>query len=152
MINSTCPFDEGDRVDHRKFGFGTVSGAPVAMMRAGLQRSESAGWNIPVRWDDATCTANRVGSDFLTKVSSPDERPFAYWDRKWQPLLANWLEARRNFENAAKHFRPAPSASELKSLADAEAKAFSALESFRAEEAARVAGAGQTGVLQNPAT
>ena len=32
MTGSNCPFEEGDRIDHELFGFGTVAGAAVAMV------------------------------------------------------------------------------------------------------------------------
>lgn len=42
MEHGPCPLEEGDRIDHKKFGFGTVSGEPVSMMRGGNRGPEPA--------------------------------------------------------------------------------------------------------------
>lgn len=137
--NQECPFEEGDRVDHRIFGLGTVDGAPVAVvgpdMRSASGISE-AGWSIPVRWDDAERTAGSVMHVALRKIESPDSRPFGYWDRQWQPLLKTWLTARREVEAALAGFRPAPESADMARVLDAERKAFEAMQRFWEQERA----------------
>lgn len=139
MAKAQCPFDEGDRVDHKVFGFGTVSGAPVAVVGPGGRNSleiVDKGWTVPVAWDDPSRTAGKVAHWALTKVSSPDARPFTYWDRQWQPLLKGWLAARRKTEEAQAGFRPAPDPERVRALQAAEAEAYAAMQAFLADEAA----------------
>lgn len=137
MAKEQCPFEEGDRVDHKICGFGTVNGPPVAMVGPNPQRLTEIidrGWMIPVRWDDPARTSDRVDHSALTKVSSPDARPFTYWDRQWQPLLKAWLAARRAYEDAAKAFRPLPAPEVLAQLRAAEESAYAAMEAFKQDE------------------
>lgn len=71
MNTDDCPFIEGDRVDHKLFGMGTVCGTPVAMVGPDMGNADGvrdAGWRIPVRWDDATRTAGAIMRHVLTKV------------------------------------------------------------------------------------
>lgn len=139
MGNSVCPFEEGDRVDHKIFGLGTVNGAPTPMVGPDLGSPggvRDAGWSIPVRWDDPARTASAVMHAGLRKVSSPDCRPFTYWDRQWQPLLQPWLAARRDVERALSIFRPAPSPVDVERLKKIEQQAFDALQGFWEDERA----------------
>jgi len=49
MTGSNCQFEEGDRIDHKLFGFGTVAGAPVAMVGPNAENISGirdAGWSI----------------------------------------------------------------------------------------------------------
>lgn len=67
-----CPFIDGDSVDHKLFGRGTVCGAPVGVVGPDMGSADGArgaGWRVPVRWDDATRTAEAVMHHVLTKVS-----------------------------------------------------------------------------------
>jgi hypothetical protein len=141
MSKPACPFEEGDRVDHKVFGFGTVSGAPVAVVGPGGRQSMEVvdkGWTVPVAWDDRARTADRVAHWALTKVSSPDARPFTYWDRQWQPLLKTWIAARRLVEEASGSFRPLPDPERLQQLQAAETAAHAAIQAFiEAERAGR---------------
>lgn len=66
----------------------------------------------------------------LRKVSSPDSRPFGYWDRQWQPLLQAWLAARRDVEQLSSSFRPIPERDALTRMQNVERKAFEAMQRF----------------------
>lgn len=132
-----CPFEEGDRVDHRKFGLGTVSGAPVATVgpdvsaRSGVR---DAGWRLSVTWDDPDRSTTQIMSSHLTKVASPDTRPYSYWNRQWQPLLTAWRDARKAFEIAAAEFRPIPDEAAMSALHDREQAAWAAMQTFIEDE------------------
>jgi len=81
MSGSNCPLEEGDRIDHNLFGFGTVVGAPIPMVGSNLRSASGvrdAGWSVPVKWDDPMRTAGAVMHQALRKVSSPDSRPFSH--------------------------------------------------------------------------
>lgn len=139
MSRITCPFDEGDRVDHRIFGFGIVSGTPTPVVGPDLiavSGVRDAGWCIPVRWDDPKRTAGAVMHHALRKVSIPDARPFTYWDRQWQPLVQDWLAARREVEQVFLSFRPLPAPSQVTNAQDAERRAFEAMLRFLENEQA----------------
>ena len=140
MPEELCPFAEGDRVDHKLFGFGTVSGEPTKIVGGevvnGHMEAVRTGWAVPVRWDAESPTAHRVTHLTLTKVSSPKSRPFAYWDRQWQPLLATWIGARRAVEEAAREFRPSPSPELIGRLVAREQAARDAMVTFEADEQA----------------
>ena len=62
MANPVCPLKDGDRVKHKLFGLGTVSGKPVKSVRDDL------GWTVLVKWDDKNRTASSVVHTFLEKV------------------------------------------------------------------------------------
>jgi hypothetical protein len=136
MSSSYCPFEEGDRIDHKLFGFGTVAGEPVAVVGPDARGTgvRDAGWRIPVKWDNPTRTAGAILHQALRRVSSPDSRPFGHWDRQWQPLLQAWLAARRDVERISASFRPAPEPHALTRMQDAERKAFEAMQRFWEEE------------------
>ncbi len=137
MRTDECPFEEGDRIDHRTFGLGTVSGAPVPTSGPDVRAPSGVsdkGWRIPVQWDDPTRTATGVTDWALRKVASADSRPYGYRNRQWQPLLRAWLAARRDVEQVASIFRPVPAPSELARLQDAEATALNAMNLFLDEE------------------
>jgi hypothetical protein len=139
MSNSACPFDEGDRVDHKIFGFGVVNGAPTPVVGPDMKAVDGvrdAGWRVPVRWDDPKRTAREVMHYALRKVSVPDARPFAYWDRQWQSLRQDWLAARREVERAFLSFRPAPTQSEVANAQEAERRAFEGMLRFLDQEQA----------------
>lgn len=139
MSNPKCEFEEGDRVDHQLFGFGTVEGAPNDAFGPDARAvggARNAGWSIPVRWDDPSRRPGLVMHYVLRKVSSPNSRPFTYWNRQWQPLLEAWLAARRELETFASTFRPVPNLGDLKRFQDAERKAFEAMQSFWEQERA----------------
>ncbi|WP_321942129.1 hypothetical protein [Paraburkholderia tropica] len=137
MSSSKCPLEEGDRIDHKIFGFGTVVGAPVSMVEPDTQSANGvrdAGWSVPVKWDDPTRTAGAVMHQALRKVSSPDSRPFSHWDRQWQPLLQAWLAARRDVEELSSSFRPVPELHTLTRMQEVERKAFEAMQRFWSAE------------------
>ncbi|NYT23649.1 hypothetical protein H0A73_08550 [Alcaligenaceae bacterium] len=137
MSSSNCPFEEGDRIDHKLFGFGTVAGAPVAVVSPDARSTggvRDAGWRIPVKWDDPTRTAGAVMHQALRKVPSADSRPFGHWDRQWQPLLQAWLVARRDVEQISSSFRPVPEPHALTRMQEVERNAFEAIQRFWEEE------------------
>jgi hypothetical protein len=137
MTIDGSPLEEGDRVDHKMFGFGTVNGAPTATVGPDMSRHGAirhAGWSIPIRWDDPSRTAGAVMNHALRKVASPDSRPFTFWDRQWQPLLQVRKAARRETEQALSSFRPAPDPADVARLKDIELRAFEAMQRFLDEE------------------
>lgn len=138
MKNENCsPFEEGDRVAHKIFGFGTVNGAATPMSGPSMNEPggiRDAGWRIPVRWDDPSRTATAVAHHVLRKVSSPDSRPFTFWDRQWQPLLQTWLAARRETEQALSSFRPTPDLAVVAALKHKEEQASEAMQRFLEDE------------------
>ena len=111
---------EGDRVDHRKFGLGTVT--------------EVEGDIIEIDFDDRPGEIKRVLVSFVIKVASAETRPFKFWDRQWQPLRTAWLEARRAFETEASGFRPLPDAERLAHLKAEEIAAWEAMLAFTEDE------------------
>jgi len=137
MTESVCPFEEGDRVDHKLFGLGTVVGTPMALSGADHTTSSGVcdgGWRIPVHWDNSQVTATEVVHKVLFKVASPDTRPFTYWDRQWQPLLQAWLAARRKVEHLRSSFRPGPQPADLARAQEAEQSAFELMTEFMRQE------------------
>ncbi|WP_168014544.1 hypothetical protein [Halomonas salinarum] len=59
MSQDSYPIEEGDRVDHRLFGFGTVVGEPIRSVsvedyryKRGPRDTQQQQWSIQVRWDD----------------------------------------------------------------------------------------------------
>lgn len=138
MTIDSSPLEEGDRVDHKVFGLGTVVGAPAAMVGPDMSSHDGvrhAGWSIPVRWDDPSRTAGAVMHHALRKVASPDSRPFTFWDRQWQPLLQAWTAARRETEEALSSFRPASDPADVARLQAKELRALEAMQQFLDEEA-----------------
>lgn len=135
MSDSVCPLEEGDRIDHRMFGMGTVAGAPVAVVGADPRHGLcDAGWAVPVQWDDPNRTAARVMHHALRKVSLPESRPFTYWDRQWQPLVDAWLGARRAVEQLQLCFRPLPDVDDVAQAQQREVEAYQAMQDFLADE------------------
>ena len=128
---------EGDRVDHAKFGLGTVSAVETFIQ--GNSTAADHGQTVQkvtVACDDPQRGKIRVLGSFLRKIASPDTRPFVYWDRQWRPLHADWLAARRAVEQALAGLRPAPDRDKLEGLRAAEAATLEALERFLADEQA----------------
>jgi hypothetical protein len=71
MAAKACPLKHGDRVRHKLFGLGTVSGKPVVFETVrGDDGLVWAGWIVPVEWDDKNRTASRVVHMQLEKVSA----------------------------------------------------------------------------------
>ena len=100
--HGTPPFDWGDRVDHPKFGLGTivsrpgpVSG-PIADRRdAGGYRVGPKGWTIEVEWDDPKRPRGKFSNSHFHLVERPDAKGGAYWAAIYQEKLENALDARR---------------------------------------------------------
>lgn len=111
---------EGDRVDHRKFGFGTVT--------------DVTGDRIEIDFDDQPGDIKRVMASFVTKIASAESRPLKFWDREWQRLQAAWLKARRDFEAEAAQFRPIPNTATLAMLRGKEEEAWAAVQAFVEDE------------------
>lgn len=128
-----CAFAEGDRVEHKLFGLGTVTGAPVAAVGAAPhapRRVRQAGWKLLVRWDDTSRAACSVMDFALRQIASPDSRPFSHYERQWQPLHEEWLGARRGVERLLSGFRPPCDPVALTDALEAEARALAALTRF----------------------
>jgi hypothetical protein len=98
-----------------------------------------AQWKIEVSFDDSV-EPKRVMHNFVRKISSPDTRPFIFWDKQWRPLYAAWLASRRRHEEALNSFRPVPDQNLLRQLRDAEDQARTRLEAFLADEATGIHG------------
>lgn len=100
--HGTPPFDWGDRIDHPKFGLGTivsrpepVSG-PIADRRdVGGHRVGSKGWIIEVEWDDMNRPRGKFSSSHFRLVEKPDAKGGAHWAAIYQEKLENALDARR---------------------------------------------------------
>lgn len=121
----------GDRVDHKVFGLGTVldvSAPGISFIPP--QNSKGPVCRVSVKWDAPDQRDNNVMSWSLKKMSSPHQRPFAYWEKKWAPLHKEWLEARKDVERACSSFSSPPDSEKLQKALLREEIAFEALESF----------------------
>lgn len=127
----TCSLAEGDRVDHTKFGLGTVTGIDGGPCQSAHDPSPK--WKIDVLFD-GDVGLKRVIHTFLTKVGSTDVRPFIFWDKQWRALRQVWLDARRRHEEALITFRPPPHRNEIERLRGNECAALEALEAFIASD------------------
>jgi len=75
------PLQMSDRVDHRKFGLGTVSSPPQ--------------WDrFEVLFDNPAYGSKRVVRAFLTLVSSPDAKGGPYWEHEFTKVLEPVLNDR----------------------------------------------------------
>lgn len=118
---------EGDRVDHKIFGLGTVIEARSKGFN-GNNTGPGNGYPVTVNWDDPDRRDTSVMHWALTKVSSPDVRPYKFWDKQYQPLREHWLDARRKVEQLAVSFEP--DWAELDNAIDAEEKAWVKMKDF----------------------
>jgi hypothetical protein len=128
----TCPLAEGDRVDHTKFGLGTVTAIDGVPCQSAHDPAPT--WKIDVVFDGGV-GPKRVIHTFLTKVGSTEIRPFIFWDKQWRALRQAWLDARRRHEEALITFRPPPHRNEIERLRANECAALEALEAFIASDA-----------------
>ena len=71
MAGRVCPLKRGDRVRHKLFGLGTVSGKPVEFETVRGDDVVPAGWTVAIEWDDKSRMANRVIHTVLEKVVGP---------------------------------------------------------------------------------
>lgn len=126
-MSETEVLAEGDVVDHKVFGIGTVK--EVCRGRAGPDDRGGHGYRVTVEFADPPRTVPLMDWA-LKKVSSPDTRPFVYWDRQWQPLHQQWLNARREVELVCKTFEPAPDESALAKAIEKERSAWQAMQVF----------------------
>ncbi|KTS74666.1 hypothetical protein NS274_18960 [Pseudomonas oryzihabitans] len=118
---------EGDRVDHKIFGLGTVVEAEFKGFSSS-NTSPGNGYPVTVKWDDPERRDSSVMHWALTKVSSPDVRPYKYWDKQYQPLRQNWLSARRRVEQLSVSFEVGWA--ELDPAIDAEEEAWVKMREF----------------------
>lgn len=105
----TASFQWGDRVDHRTFGLGTVSGQPFAVSGPthDLRGSEPKGWSVPVKWDDPSRKDGTYGSAHLRLVDRPNAKGGAFWNHEFQKLKTRALAARQATDLAITNaFRP----------------------------------------------
>lgn len=97
-----CPLQWGDRVDHKKFGFGTVVGEPVPVVRGSAEGPPfivPSGWRVTIDWDDPALPQGEYVFDpartnTFQKVSSSNARGQAYWENEWRKCLEALLAAR----------------------------------------------------------
>lgn len=139
MIDSSqslpaCPLIEGDRVEHAKFGLGTVT--TIGDRSVSGPSDPTRVWIVEVVFDDGV-GPKRLIHTVLTKVGSPEVRPFIFWDKQWQVLRRAWLDARRRHEEALAAFRPPPQQSDVERLRASEHLALEALDAFVAADAER---------------
>lgn len=114
----------GDRVDHKKFGLGTVEGEPD-------------GEKVHVIWDDPNRTPTRVASSFLRLVTRSDAKGGTFWNHEYSKLLKT-VENTRTATNSelASAFRPIESDGlyKLEQALESEAKALNDLRDFLAAD------------------
>ena len=101
------PFAWGDRVDHPKFGIGTVVSQPVPASGpiadrsvAGGYRIGPKGWSIEVEWDDPNRSRRKFSSSHFSLVERPDAKGGAYWSAIHRERLENVLDARCRTNNS----------------------------------------------------
>jgi hypothetical protein len=69
-VSKGAPFNVGDRVRHQKFGEGTVTATPVAMVGADpddMRKLRDTGWCVKVEWDDLERGETQV-ADFALQL------------------------------------------------------------------------------------
>jgi len=96
---------EGDIVDHKLFGLGRITTVDTRGYIGGGSNT-GLGYPVTVVWDDPARREATVMHWALKKVSSPDARPYIFWDKQWQPLREQWLRARRDVEQLCTTFEP----------------------------------------------
>lgn len=104
-----CPFEWGDRIDHKLFGFGTVNGEPSRSYGGDSRtfKTIKKGWSVPVKWDDPDRQASTFSSNALRLVTRPDAKGGQFWGHEYEKLLKQVTEARAATEVALKQgFRP----------------------------------------------
>ncbi len=75
-VSQMPPFNIGDRVRHAKFGPGSVTATPIAMVSPDPDSAEGirdAGWRVSVEWDDP----ERNGFDVLDAALAAESEPSA---------------------------------------------------------------------------
>lgn len=98
-----CSFQWGDRVDHNKFGLGTVVGEPIA----GSNFDGKISWGVLVRWDDKNRPECKIMHNFLRLVERPDAKGGAYWANEHRKLLDIAIPKLRKLEHVLiSSFRP----------------------------------------------
>lgn len=120
--------DFGDIVEHRKFGVGKI---------VDIERNK-----LTIIFDENG--EKRVLNTFVERIKPGHDKGVRYWQKQWDELTNEWLEARKKVSAAMPQlFRPMNSQnsvedlrSQLTELEGAEQEARSKLEAFLAEEAA----------------
>lgn len=114
------PLQWGDRIDHKKFGLGTVDGEPN-------------GAKVHVIWDAPNRAPTWVVSLFLRLVARPDAKGGAFWNYEYSKLLKT-VENTRAATNTelAIAFRPLDGngLSRLELALESEVKALNDLRDF----------------------
>lgn len=100
-------FNWGDRVDHPKFGIGTIVSRPVPVSGpiadrpgVGSYRTSPKGWRIEVEWDDPNRSRGKYSSLHFRLVERPDAKGGAYWAAAYRDRLEDVLDARRQTDGA----------------------------------------------------
>jgi hypothetical protein len=128
-MNKHDKISEGDSVDHKLFGLGTVKVVDDRGYTDGVSNTGN-GYPVTVVWEDTTRRETTVMHWALRKVSSPEVRPFIYWDKQWQPLREEWLKARREVERLCLTFDPAPEWQKLDAVMKTEEEAWMKMKVF----------------------
>jgi hypothetical protein len=129
-------FAEGDRVDHLRWGAGTVSSGPKKLSSPAKIEGQ---WTtvtmlyVEVEWDDNK-SRGPAECGHLTLRASADCRPYQYYHRQWEPLYEAWKDARMKVENLCSSFRPLPDPDALHDAQEAEAQALAAMDTFWQQE------------------
>ncbi|WP_339436812.1 hypothetical protein [Pseudomonas sp. EL_65y_Pfl1_R32] len=105
ITNEDQLIEEGDVVDHKVFGLGRAKSVGF-IGHVGAGSNTGNGYPVTVVWDDPARPESGVMDWALTKVSSSNVRPYIFWDKKWQPLREEWLNARRLVEQLCTSFEP----------------------------------------------
>lgn len=97
-----CSFEWSDRVDHRIFGLGTVTGDPMAGIGATKygHETEFKGWRIPVTWDDPGRGSFAVMDYTLRVTDRPGAKGGAFWSSEYGKLVSDTQSARKNTDQA----------------------------------------------------
>lgn len=104
-----CPFQWGDRVDHRKFGIGRIIDDPSPSGRPVLKQGNTVfcGWSATIEWEDSAREPARMALDFVLLVERVDAKGGAYWANEHTKLLAPAITKLRSLESALQSsFRP----------------------------------------------
>lgn len=129
MVDGYEKIEEGDIVDHKLFGLGKVQAVDGPVYGLG-ETGTGSGYRVTVAWNDPERRESSVMSWALKRISSPDTRPFIYWDKKWQPLRVEWLRSCREVEQLCATFDPAPDGEKLAEAMKAEAVAWERMSTF----------------------
>lgn len=134
-----CPFDWGDRVDHTKFGLGTIVSRPVPASGPITDPSAPShysigpkGWTLEIEWDDPNRPRGKFSSIHFRVVERPDAKGSTYWMAIYRDRLGDTLDARRRTETLMKQaFRSSDGGpNEVRAALDQERAAIDGLLAF----------------------